>query len=48
MNREIEFRGYCPDLGRWIYGDLFHFSGQSRRRKELLERSAEMKKLLGV
>lgn len=24
MSREIEFRGYCPDLGRWIYGDLFH------------------------
>ena len=24
MNREIEFRGYCPDLGRWIYGDLLH------------------------
>lgn len=24
MKRDIEFRGYCPDLGRWIYGDLFH------------------------
>ena len=24
MNREIEFRGFCPDLGRWIYGDLLH------------------------
>lgn len=22
--REIKFRGYCPDLGRWVYGDLFH------------------------
>ena len=24
MTREILFRGYCPDLVRWIYGDLFH------------------------
>lgn len=24
MNREIEFRGYCSDLGRWIYGDLIY------------------------
>ena len=22
--RKIHFRGFCPDLGRWLYGDLFH------------------------
>ena len=22
--REIKFRGYSKDIGRWFYGDLFH------------------------
>ncbi|MGN8780575.1 ATP-binding protein [Acidaminococcus fermentans] len=44
----------CRDGRKRIYDRILElcypirFSGQSRRRKELLERSAEMKKLLGV
>lgn len=44
----------CRDGKKRIYDRILElcypirFSGQSRRRKELLERSAEMKKLLGV
>lgn len=37
MNRKIEFRGFCPDLGRWIYGDLFHCGSELKEHYTRIE-----------